>query len=254
MTMGLGAIKLAEMAEYVRIVYGLLAGETVTCDFEDKHRKIRFLNPEHGLINTADPIPLHVSAFGPKSRRLTTRLGAGWLNFYRDVHTAGVAIEDMQAAWGDAERETGELYCTIFALGSVLREGEAADGPRAMAQAGPLAAVTLHRAIEGCVDLAHLPPDLRELIASYRELYQSYQPEDARYLSLHRGHLMFVRPDEAPFVTAELIRTRTLTGTAEEIKDVVRQLRDAGYNQLAIQIVPGQEAALEDWAELLAGV
>ena len=33
-----------------------------------------------GAINIKDPIPLHISAFGPKGRMLTARLGAGWIN------------------------------------------------------------------------------------------------------------------------------------------------------------------------------
>src|SRR5207244_13587038 len=35
--MGLGAMKLADMEEYIRIVYGLLAGETVDTVIEGKH-------------------------------------------------------------------------------------------------------------------------------------------------------------------------------------------------------------------------
>src|ERR1700761_413791 len=45
-TMGLGAIKLAEMEEYIRVVMGLLDAETVEMELEGKRRKIRFLNPE----------------------------------------------------------------------------------------------------------------------------------------------------------------------------------------------------------------
>jgi len=60
--MGLGAVKLAEMEEYIRVVYALLRGETVETPIEGKRRKIRFLNPEIGLINTKDPISLHISA------------------------------------------------------------------------------------------------------------------------------------------------------------------------------------------------
>jgi 5,10-methylenetetrahydromethanopterin reductase len=66
--MGMDAIKLAEMQEYIRIVYALLREETVEAQFEGQRRKIRFLNPELGLINTKDPIRLHVSAYGPKAR------------------------------------------------------------------------------------------------------------------------------------------------------------------------------------------
>jgi 5,10-methylenetetrahydromethanopterin reductase len=60
--MGLGAIKLADMEEYIRVVYALMAGETVETAVEGRRRKIRFLNPEIGLFNTKDPIPLHISA------------------------------------------------------------------------------------------------------------------------------------------------------------------------------------------------
>src|SRR5438874_7945103 len=47
--MGLGAIKLAEMEEYVRVAMALLRGETVEAEVEYKKRRIRLLNPEPGL-------------------------------------------------------------------------------------------------------------------------------------------------------------------------------------------------------------
>jgi 5,10-methylenetetrahydromethanopterin reductase len=51
-------------------------------------------------------------------------------------------------------------------------------------------------------------------------------------------------------VTAELIRLTTITGTEAEIKDRLAALLAAGYNEIAIQIVPGQEHALEDWGKI----
>lgn len=72
-TMGLGSVGLAEMADYIDVVHGLLDRESVMGAGEGSERKVRFLNPELGLINTDDPIRLHVSAMGPKCRRLTAR-------------------------------------------------------------------------------------------------------------------------------------------------------------------------------------
>ena len=69
-TMGLGAVKLADTREYVRIVRALLDRETTEWEFEGKRRKIRFLNPDLELINTTDPIPFHFSALGPKGKKL----------------------------------------------------------------------------------------------------------------------------------------------------------------------------------------
>ena len=66
----------------------------------------------------------------------------------------------------------------------------------------------------------------------------------------HRGHLMFVKPEERPFVTAELIRLTTITETEKEIEDRIAALFAAGYTEIAVQIVPGQEHALEDWGKI----
>src|SRR5579863_8717676 len=69
-TMGLKRVKQADMKEYIRVVMGLLSGETLDWELEGKRRKIRFLNPEIGAINIQDKVPLYISATGPRSRAL----------------------------------------------------------------------------------------------------------------------------------------------------------------------------------------
>src|SRR5215203_331905 len=54
-TMGLRPVKLDDMKEYIRIVQGLFAGDTLEWTFEGKRRKIRFLSPELGVVNMKDP-------------------------------------------------------------------------------------------------------------------------------------------------------------------------------------------------------
>src|SRR5713101_1492290 len=98
-TMGLGAVKLADMEEYVRVVMALLRGETVEAEIEKKQRLIRLLNPELGLINTRDPIPLFLAASGPRARALTAKLGAGWIATAGDVEGAVGAMADMRERW-----------------------------------------------------------------------------------------------------------------------------------------------------------
>jgi 5,10-methylenetetrahydromethanopterin reductase len=67
-TMGLQPEPLADLEQYIGVVERLLAGDTTEWRFEGKPHKIRFLNPEVGAINITDPIPLYVSAMGPRSR------------------------------------------------------------------------------------------------------------------------------------------------------------------------------------------
>jgi 5,10-methylenetetrahydromethanopterin reductase len=56
--MDLGAVKLADMAEYIRVVQAIWRGETVETEVEGHRRLIAFLNPDLGLINVKDPMPL----------------------------------------------------------------------------------------------------------------------------------------------------------------------------------------------------
>src|SRR5215468_7352092 len=49
-TMGLPPMRLADLREYVRVVQGLLAGETVQWQAEGGERTVRFLDPSSGLL------------------------------------------------------------------------------------------------------------------------------------------------------------------------------------------------------------
>lgn len=255
--MGLGAMKLAEMEEYIRVVYGLLADEIVEATFEGKTRKIQFLNPDLGLINTTDPIPLHVSAYGPRSRALTAKLRAGWLYFVENVEKGIGHIDGMKQAWSEAGN-TAPLRANGFINGCVLADGEPFDSDRAMAQAGPRAAVVLHRAADqemmGLPNSSGIPPAAAEAVQAYVERARSFEPADARYLMNHRGHLMFVKPEEREMVTAELIRDMTFTATRDVLIERFEALKAAGYTEFTVQLMPGHEDAIEDWAEIMKAV
>jgi len=253
-TMGQRAIKLAELERYVAEVQGLLRGETVEALLEGERKKIRFLNPELGLINLKSKIPLHLSAFGPNARALVAKLGAGWAFFSGSVAPALGALADMQQTWKSAGC-SDKLYANLFTLGCVLAPGESPTSKRALAQAGPLAAVLFHDLVErGTLGeiMGALPPFLSKAVEQYTKIYEKYEPADARWLAVHRGHLMFVRPEEKQFLSKELIENFTFTGTADVLRGRVEALRDAGYSQFTVQLVEGQEDALNDWAKLLA--
>ena len=147
-TMGLGAVKLADMEEYIRIVQALWRGETVEMELEGKRRPIRMLNPELGLINMHDPIPLFIAASGPRARALTAKLGAGWIDNVADAERGAATLEHMRAAWQQAGHARDDLQAVAWIGGAVLDEGEPVDGPRGMALAAPRAAMLLHRAAD----------------------------------------------------------------------------------------------------------
>jgi 5,10-methylenetetrahydromethanopterin reductase len=254
--MGFGAMKVKAFETYIDQVQALLRGEIIAFEMEGETRNIRFLNPDFGLINTTDPIPLHLSAFGPRTREIAARRGAGWLNFGADIKSAIRDVEAMVETWREAGRAPGDLSAALFTLGCVLEDGEPADSERAVAQAGPLAAVGLHIVADASFEEMRTGtlPQFQDTggLQGYAAVAQGFEPIDARYLYNHRGHLMFVKPEERPFLTADLIRASSMTATEGEIREKIATLRDAGYTQFTVQLIPGQEAALADWARIKA--
>lgn len=256
-TMGLGPVKLDDMREYIRIVRRLLAGDTLEWTFEGKRRKIRFLSPELGVVNLKDDIPLHISALGPRGRALAAELGAHWITATGNMEHALHAAAAMQTAWRAAGVEPATRVSTAFTGGCVLKDAEAADSPRARAQAGPHAMVALHNMVEaaefGNMGRGVLPA-LLPLLERYRRIYEKYEPVDARYLENHRGHLMVLRPEEHEVCTAELIGTLTMTATQAELRERLRALDKAGYTHVAVSIRHGHPEMLEEWADVFGGV
>jgi len=251
--MGLGAVKLADMEEYIRVVQSLWRGETVETEIEGKRRKIALLNPELGLINLRDPIPLYVAASGPKARALTAKLGGGWIDGAPNMERSLSAMEAMRSAWEAAGHSADALKAVAWAGGAVLQPGEAADSPRAIAQAGPRVATTLHRAADAALagyPPVSLGPEFEDALAGYVDVARRFEPQDAHYLTNHRGHLMFVRDDERPFLSEQLIKATTWTATEPELIERVEALEAAGFSQIVFSILPGQEHAVEDWGRI----
>jgi 5,10-methylenetetrahydromethanopterin reductase len=249
-TMGLPAMRLDDLREYVRVVRGLVAGDTVLWEAEGAPRKIRFLDPASGLLAVGGGLPMHLSAFGPRARALTAEIADGWLAFVGRPSRAARDIRDMEESCRAVGRDPATLYKTAFTMGAVLADGEPADSPRARAQAGPLALSFFHGMMDGSLR-ARVPEALAPAVAEYRMLYESYEPADARYLALHKGHFIRPRPEEERFLTAALLRDLTTTGTRDELVERVRGLAAAGYQQLAVCLAPGQEDAVEDWARVM---
>ena len=253
-TMGLGAITLATTKTYIERVRDLLAGQAVDWDFESKNRKIQFLNPDLGLIDIESNVPIWLSAFGPKAKALTADLNAGWLNF--GAQGAQASLQEMQLCWAQAGRQADALEANLFFLGAVLNDEEDANDAKLMAQAAPLTAVMFHNLADdvGAMGGHNLPEGpLSNLMSEYMKVYEQYQPSDAKYLQNHRGHLMFIRPEET-HITPELVRATTMSGTHEELIERMRDLKEWGYDQVTIQLVHGHESAITEWAEVFKAV
>jgi len=64
---------------------------------------------------------------------------------------------------------------------------------------------------------------------------------------------MFVRPEET-HITPELVKSTTMSGTHDELVARMRDLKQAGYSQVTVQLVHDYENAIEAWGEVFKAI
>ena len=233
------------LKNYVETFNALMRREIVEWEFEGRRRKIAFVHPDKDLVNTTDEVPVYVAAQGPKMRELTAEVDAHWMALYTQPEIAASDMADMRRARTAQGSDPDAFRSVILMGGTPLDPGEPADSPKAKRRGGPLAACYMHSLVESeAIALGEglNPPeglDDNPYFAGYRELYEGYEPADARYLSLHRGHACFLREDEAHLITGDLIRQVTMTAEVPELRERFQELKRQGYDQAIFLVHPG---------------
>jgi alkanesulfonate monooxygenase SsuD/methylene tetrahydromethanopterin reductase-like flavin-dependent oxidoreductase (luciferase family) len=75
-------------------------------------------------------------------------------------------------------------------------------------------------------------------------------PPEVRHQRLHGSHYSFVDPDEARFLTADLIKASCLIGTPDELIAEVRALEQQGLRQVMLYPpLNRQYRVIEDFAD-----
>ena len=238
--MGMPPIPLKTMRAHVEIIRDLLAGKEVLYSEGKRERHIKFLHPDSGYINIKDPIPIHMASNGPKALKLAGEIADGWITIGLDPQHIADSIKTIKESAKAVGRDLSEVYCSNLTSGCVLRPGESITSPRVLRQIGPFAILLLHTNWDP-VDMKvgpFAPPSVASLAKRYFEehIMKMKTPLDRRFQEMHLGHLVFVRPGEEAFITPELIKISTLTGSAAEIIDRVHELEEAGVSNIALNV------------------
>lgn len=232
--MGQAPIRYAEFEEYVRVLHGLLRDGEVeyTEPKSGEPRLLRFDMLDKGFMQIEPHIPIHISGFYHRTQELAGRYGDG-LVVSIPPHRDFVARARGHAARG-AER-AGRRLPDNFRLSTlttavVLEPGETLESERVIRDCGPFVASSIHYIHDKIQENGgEPPPHMRGFWKKYCRMMEEV-PERERHLRVHAGHCTWLHPDEAEFITPELIRTTCLVGTPDELIEQVRMLADAGLD------------------------
>ncbi|MEZ5258094.1 MAG: LLM class flavin-dependent oxidoreductase [Ilumatobacteraceae bacterium] len=251
--MGHKPMPLAEFDEYLETLRPLLSGGEVSYRWRGKRAPIHHLMPDAGFVNFSDPIPLYVSAFGPRAMGIAARQGDGMITSVPPDPAAVARVRAALAAAKDSHshsftRSTFPLSTLTTVL--VLQPGERLSSERVRRQTGAFAIAALHYAYEQWVQFGRRPGHQFDGVwDDYVELVET-APPGRRHLRIHAGHNCWVEPDEAHFVTPELISRTCLVGRPDDLAERIRALETAGLDQLVIlPPLAEKEAVIREFAE-----
>jgi len=114
-TLGMPASKLEVMREHIRICRDLFEGKTTDYTEGDRHRKIRFLNPDGNWYNIKTKIPIYIAASGPKSLEMAGEIADGVILFGAvSPSLINFVMEHVYAGAERAGRNPKDVYALVM--------------------------------------------------------------------------------------------------------------------------------------------
>src|SRR5579862_9477587 len=112
--MGLRPPKVAAMAEYLRVVRALLAGERTAFTLNGRTTQIQFLLQDYKFVDIRQKIPIYLSAFGPKVQALAGQYADGMIISMPRVARHEDAMANVRLGAQRAGRSLDGFYTGLF--------------------------------------------------------------------------------------------------------------------------------------------
>lgn len=247
LTMGCRPISLTVMKREIAIIRKLLRGEEAMLEVDGELHPVKLLHPHRGFIDISQPIPISVSAFGPKTLAYCGAESDGHITWGLGPRE----MRDTRKALDEAARAAGRQAADVPSKGifplAVLRAGESSASPRVLRSLESFITNFLHVQVEWGEDLLKAEGPIAEWIERYRE-HTSSLPKERAHLTLHEGHLVYARDDEREFIVPELAEAVAMIGEPDALIERIRALEDAGLKQFAFQVTDDPKRQIEDFA------
>ncbi|MEL0113726.1 MAG: LLM class flavin-dependent oxidoreductase [Rickettsiales bacterium] len=241
--------KVAEFKEYIRVVGALLRGEEVEFTLDGVTHPIAFANADFGYINIADPIPIHVGGFGPRAQALAGEMGDGLITGIPRGGTISDALANVRRGAERSGRSLDDFKTYALVNLLMLEPGETLESERAIAEVGSGIMVNVHYLVERWKETGEDPPDYVKPIWKQYLAFLAERDASRQHQEMHKSHYSYLDPEEARFITPEMIRTFSIAGQPEEIAEQLQELGREGLDGINfIPTLDQQYRLIEDFA------
>ena len=249
--LGQKPMRLAPFREYVRVVRALLDGGEAEYTLDGETHPIRFQMREHRFVDLEHRIPVYVAAFGPKAQALAGELGDGLISGLPRGGTVPEMLDHARRGATKAGRTLpADFHTAAMVTLAMLERGEAVDSERIVAQCGAAVITGLHYLVARHLETGEDPPEYARPIWTGYMKWLDEAPPELRHQRLHASHYSFVDPEEARFLTADLIKATCLVGEPAEMVEQIRALEQQGLHQIMLYPpLNRQYRVIEDFAD-----
>ena len=248
-TMGQKPATIKAFAEYIRVVRALIRGEEADYTLDGITHPIRMQNLELRYVDVEHDIPIHVGGFGPRAQALAGELGDGLISGIPRGGSIPQALANAKKGADKAGRTLDNFEMTVLANLVMLEPGETLDSQRVVAECGSSIMANVHYLVDWVKETGNAPPDyVMPIWDEYMAFHQS-RDADRAHQQLHASHYSYLDPDEARFVTPEMIRTFCIAGQPDEIIERLHELEAEGLNAINFSFpLERQYRMIEDFA------
>ncbi|MCB1739141.1 MAG: LLM class flavin-dependent oxidoreductase [Gammaproteobacteria bacterium] len=241
-TLGRVPMRVKPFGRYIRQVKGLLDGEEIQLPVSSDEgadpahtttHAVRFQNPSLRYVNLDDPIPIHVGGFGPRAQALAGELGDGLITGIPRGGTVDQALTNVHRGAARTGRDLRHFKTTALVNLMMLEPGETLSSARVIAECGPAIMANVHYLVDLARETGASPPDY--VLPIWEEYLAFHRRRDAAHShqKLHESHYSYLDPEEARFVTPEMIKTFCIAGQPEEIVEQLQSLQQAGLDAIS---------------------
>lgn len=236
-------------AEYIRVVRALIQGEETDYTLDGVTHPIRLQNTELRYVDVDHDIPIHVGGFGPRAQALSGELGDGLITGIPRGGSIAQALANAKKGADKAGKSLDGFELTALANLLMLEPGEALDSERVVAECGSAIMANVHYLVDWVKETGNEPPDYVMSIWDEYMAFHKTRDADRAHQQLHASHYSYLDPDEARFVTPEMIRTFCIAGQPDEIIERLRDLERQGLNAINFSFpLDRQYRMIEDFA------
>jgi alkanesulfonate monooxygenase SsuD/methylene tetrahydromethanopterin reductase-like flavin-dependent oxidoreductase (luciferase family) len=236
-------------AEYIRVVRGLLRGEEVAYTLNGVTHPIRFQMREFHFIDVEHHIPIHVGGFGPRAQALAGELGDGLITGIPRGGGIPQALANVRQGAARAGRTLEHFYTSALVNLVMLEPGEAFNSARIIAACGAAIMANVHYLVDWVKETSGEPPEYVRPIWNEYMAFHHARDAQRRHQKLHESHYTYLDPEEARFVTPEMVKAFCIAGRPEEIVEQLRELERQGLNAINCALrLDTQYRFIEDFA------